>query len=740
MEKQKRNRKSLSQKTRLKSSFRIILFSGLAIVMIFSILFIYNMIGTSKKSMAELGKHGSITVSTANTILNEFTTLSSNASTGATSITVAASSMNANGRFSGSLSVGELIMIIQMQGATMTTSSSTSSTWGAVSAYNNAGKFEFAEVADVPNATTITLVAPLKYSYTSSGKVQIVRVPRYTTFTINAGASVTTDAWNGSTGGIVAIEANNSTTINGTIDVSGKGFRGGTVQNNSTCCSRGANSSTYATATVTAAAEKGEGIGGNTSTYDGLGGRYGRGAPANGGGGGNSHNAAGGGGSNGDNGITWNGFGNPDTTTVSSWKTAWDLDGATTTFHKNISSGGGRGGYTYSSSNQNATSRGPTNFFWSGDYRANVGGLGGRPLNNSGGRIFLGGGGGSGDSNNGTGTSGANGGGIVYILSGGTATGTGAINANGADAATATGTLTDGDAAGGGGGGGTVVVFTQGASVNNLTINANGGAGGNQTITFNEAEGAGGGGGGGYISITNPGSITRNVNGGSNGTTNSPAMTEFLPNGATKGATGLFVPNPANPYSGTVSLPVSLKSFSGEAKDKVIMLNWITASEVNNDHFTIEKSADGYNFSETGRVQGNGNSTIDNAYYWTDESPIPGDNYYRLTQTDYDGIIKKFNPIRVNFYSRPDRLQINFIGPNPFESNLRVEYYAESSDVIEIRLINAKGIVLRNDRMIASRGVNSFIYGDIASLQRGIYFIQLVNGDEKTPAIKVIKQ
>ncbi len=144
---------------------------------------------------------GAKTVSTTNVILNEFTTLSAYASAGATSITVASSTMNSHARFSGNLAAGELVIIIQMQGATMNTATTTSSTWGTVSAYNNAGKYEFDEVLSVPNSTTINLVSALKNSYTSNGAVQFVRIPRYKTFTINSGASITTDAWSGSIGG-----------------------------------------------------------------------------------------------------------------------------------------------------------------------------------------------------------------------------------------------------------------------------------------------------------------------------------------------------------------------------------------------------------------------------------------------------------------------------------------------------------------------------------------------------------
>ena len=128
--------------------------------------------------------------------------------------------------------------------------------------------------------------------------------------------------------------------------------RGGVLKQTSICCPHAATyGALYASKYDYYGAEKGESIAGNSTIYAALGGRYGRGAPANGGGGGNDHNTAGGGGANGNNGVAYNGFGNPDTTTDVNWKTAWDLDGAVANFHTNVSSGGGRGGYGYASAN-----------------------------------------------------------------------------------------------------------------------------------------------------------------------------------------------------------------------------------------------------------------------------------------------------------------------------------------------------------------------------------------------------
>ncbi|MGZ6414808.1 MAG: beta strand repeat-containing protein, partial [Bacteroidia bacterium] len=349
------------------------------------------------------------------------------------------------------------------------------------------------------------------------------------------------------TGGVVAVEVYGATTIQagGSISAAALGFRGGSkIGDNVTTLGGGQ----VGRSDPTEGAEKGEGIFGYQADYNVFAGRYCRGVAGNAGGGGDAHNAGGGGGSNAGNLATWDGEGNPDISGGAGWVSAWNLD-ITATFSSHTSSGGGRGGYSFSSQNRDATLEGPKPFqsgggvtnLWNGDYRENNGGWGGRPLDYSTGRLFLGGGGGAGDQDNGCAGNGGIGGGLVYVMSYGTISGTGTINANGgAGGNTTTSGLSQGiDGAGGGGGGGTIILNSVG-TVSGITASANGGVGGNQIVlpTVNEAEGPGGGGGGGYIAIST-GAIATTVNPGGNGTTNSSALTEFIPNGATKGAAGL---------------------------------------------------------------------------------------------------------------------------------------------------------------------------------------------------------
>lgn len=89
------------------------------------------------------------------------------------------------------------------------------------------------------------------------------------------------------------------------------------------------------------------------------------------------------------------------------------------------------------------------------------------------------------------------------------------------------------------------------------------------------------------------------------------------------------------------TLPVELLSFSATAQSDGILLEWSTASERNNDRFTVERSLDNIAFEPVGEVPGAGNSTAVLRYSLVDHVPAPGINYYRLAQTDKDGTTQR---------------------------------------------------------------------------------------------------
>ena len=505
---------------------------------------------------SQRSKDGPATITAAGTIVNNYTALSANAGVGATSISVASTA---------GYNVGDLVMIIQMQGAGVrasfdnnsgdyTNSIPENTTHGEIYTYNNCGNYEFAEVNSIVNGTTMTLDCGLKNNYevslnttanpfphgiTLPGKVQVIRVPRYSTLTVSGVGSITCPAWNGTTGGIVAVEVETNALLNSTpsFDASGRGFRGGATE---TFLGSVFGGQKWGSSVANQGAYKGESIAGDTSVYRQFSSVFGRGAIANGGGGGTAHNSGGGGGANGGNIAGYNGYGNP----VAGYNAAWNLESAG--FSGNTSSGGGKGGYTFSNSGQSVTTRAPGATQWGGDNRRIMGGMGGRPLDYSTGRLFVGGGGGAGDGNDGRAGAGGNGGGMVYLVCYGNLAGSGTILANGGQGSSSVPGCSSNDAGGGGGGGGTIVLNVNGTI--NLTattpLSATGGNGGNVTFncitTNSDAYGPGGGGGGGRI-ISSGTMPANTVAGGANGTqtgNTSTIASNFPPNGATGGGAG----------------------------------------------------------------------------------------------------------------------------------------------------------------------------------------------------------
>ncbi len=346
-------------------------------------------------------------------------------------------------------------------------------------------------------------------------------MPQYTNASFSATSGPTALAWNGSTGGVLALDVSGTLTLNGaTVVVDGLGFRGGAGMQ---LTGGGGLNTDYrqpAPATYTGVAEagwdalKGEGIAGtpawvnsgannylatNTSYPSGTAGTDGsmaRGAPGN----------AGAGGTDGD----------PQTASPNG---------------NDQNSGGGGGG--------NGGAGGFGGDSWSTNL--SVGGEGGVAFPATINRIAMGGGGGAGTRNNSDGinqaSSGSSGGGIIiiraYALSG-----TATLTANGLAAFNNTAN----DGGGGAGAGGTIVVLSDNGGEGGLTLEANGGIGGDawgaEAFSLGNRHGPGGGGGGGVVFVSGtPASLS--VSGGANGTTETPGV----PYGATPGAAGTSVTN-----------------------------------------------------------------------------------------------------------------------------------------------------------------------------------------------------
>ena len=125
------------------------------------------------------------------------------------------------------------------------------------------------------------------------------------------------------------------------------------------------------------------------------------------------------------------------------------------------------------------------------------------------------------------------------------------------------------------------------------------------------------------------------------------------------------------------ALPVELLTFNATLNNDVVELVWETAVEIDNDYFTIERSADGIEWQDIMEVAGAGNSTDINNYFELDFSPLDGKSFYRLKQTDYNGESKYSNIVPImkgnengndlELFPNPSDGNHFFVGVNGFE-------------------------------------------------------------------------
>jgi Matrixin/Secretion system C-terminal sorting domain len=177
--------------------------------------------------------------------------------------------------------------------------------------------------------------------------------------------------------------------------------------------------------------------------------------------------------------------------------------------------------------------------------------------------------------------------------------------------------------------------------------------------------------------------------------------------------------------AGTCSLlPIELLSFNGKAENGKARLTWATASELNNDYFTLDRSADGLLFKEMAVVPGAGTSIEERRYQWLDEHPLPGDNYYRLRQTDYDGKTTLSNVEVVAFEDAPEAFDIY---PNPAGNGPAHLYFttAATTGAAEVNIFNVSGNIVSEFTWNISPGSNKFSL-PVDDFSDGIFLVQII--------------
>ena len=178
-----------------------------------------------------------------------------------------------------------------------------------------------------------------------------------------------------------------------------------------------------------------------------------------------------------------------------------------------------------------------------------------------------------------------------------------------------------------------------------------------------------------------------------------------------------------------VIVPVELISFTIQAAEENILLNWSTATELNNSGFDVERSQDGKEFLKLGFVEGHGTTTQQQYYTFVDKNITATTKYfYRLKQLDNDGTFKYSETIEVDYLGLPDNFSLSQNYPNPFNISTVIRYSIPEEKLVTIKIYNALGEEVRtltNEMKQPGRYTINF---DATSLSSGLYFYRLVAG------------
>ena len=182
-------------------------------------------------------------------------------------------------------------------------------------------------------------------------------------------------------------------------------------------------------------------------------------------------------------------------------------------------------------------------------------------------------------------------------------------------------------------------------------------------------------------------------------------------------------------YTGQIPpiVPVELISFTHRIVNGKVTLNWVTATELNNMGFEIQRSLDNNIFVTIGFVEGTGNSTTNQYYSFTDES-IPGKIYYRLKQVDFNGSYNYSQVIEVDGVTVSTiQLQQNY--PNPFNPNTTIKYQLGNDGFVNLKVFNSLGEQVAELVNQSQKGGSYQLIFEAKDLPSGIYVYQLSSGN-----------
>lgn len=167
-----------------------------------------------------------------------------------------------------------------------------------------------------------------------------------------------------------------------------------------------------------------------------------------------------------------------------------------------------------------------------------------------------------------------------------------------------------------------------------------------------------------------------------------------------------------------IVLPIELVDLSAAADGDAARISWTTASETNNDYFTLEHSTDAVNFTPVAKIKGAGNSTNTLHYGYTDAAPAGGINYYRLAQSDFNGDVSRSGIVSVTMQGT----FLENVYPNPATDQLNIRLEAAEGSRATFEVTDLRGMQLfTSENMDSAEGIYHI---SINALPAGTYILK----------------
>jgi len=178
-------------------------------------------------------------------------------------------------------------------------------------------------------------------------------------------------------------------------------------------------------------------------------------------------------------------------------------------------------------------------------------------------------------------------------------------------------------------------------------------------------------------------------------------------------------------------IPVELTSFTGLIlqNEKVIQLNWTTATENNNSGFNVERKRVNTDWEEIGFVPGYGTTTETHSYSYNDAGLNSGTYTYRLKQMDFDGSFIYSNEIEVEVDFTPKEFVLHQNYPNPFNPTTTIDYAIKSTGLVSLKVYDMLGTEIASLVNEVKEAGNYSVTFNAAELPSGIYFYTLTAGN-----------